>query len=360
MYRPTERLAELPPKAPENIRAVETEQSNSTALVDSDYVVKTYRRLDDGLNPEIEMGRFLTDVAGFANTPALLGSVEYHEGDSASAIAVVHAFVQNQGDGWSVTSAYLDRYLDEQRLSTENEQPEESEQQMLYLRLMAQTGKRVAELHRALGSHPEIADFAPEPISAAQAEASIDEIAASAERVNAELRRRRDQLREPERLLAERLATLSEEIRPRLAALFPRADAGLNIRHHGDFHLGQLLIVKDDVCIIDFEGEPRRSLAERRRKAPPARDVAGLLRSIDYSTTAALERARQSAPEEHGRCADSALPVISSKAGSPPRSRPGAAAPVPLFSAPTAKQSATARYGRLTATLRMGFLTSSC
>ncbi|MCK7475314.1 MAG: hypothetical protein MZV49_21615 [Rhodopseudomonas palustris] len=100
-YRPTARFAELPPKSPGHIRAVETEQSNSTALVDSDYVVKIYRRLDNGLNPEIEIGRFLTDVAGFANTPALLGSIEYHDGSSASAVAVVHAFVQNQGDGWS-------------------------------------------------------------------------------------------------------------------------------------------------------------------------------------------------------------------------------------------------------------------
>jgi maltose alpha-D-glucosyltransferase/alpha-amylase len=77
----------------------------------------------------------------------------------------------------------------------------------------------------------------------------------------------------------------------------------MKIRHHGDFHLGQMLIVKDDVFIIDFEGEPRRSLAERRRKAPAARDLAGLIRSIDYSATAALDRALKSAPDEHGKIA---------------------------------------------------------
>jgi maltose alpha-D-glucosyltransferase/alpha-amylase len=77
----------------------------------------------------------------------------------------------------------------------------------------------------------------------------------------------------------------------------------MKIRHHGDFHLGQMLIVKDDVFIIDFEGEPRRSLAERRRKAPVARDLAGLIRSIDYSATAALDRALRSAPDEHGKIA---------------------------------------------------------
>ena len=78
---------------------------------------------------------------------------------------------------------------------------------------------------------------------------------------------------------------------------------GLKIRHHGDFHLGQMLIVKDDIFIIDFEGEPRRPLAERRRKAPAARDVAGLIRSIDYSATAALDRALKVAPDEHGKLA---------------------------------------------------------
>jgi maltose alpha-D-glucosyltransferase/alpha-amylase len=88
-----------------------------------------------------------------------------------------------------------------------------------------------------------------------------------------------------------------------LRELLPEDVAAMKIRHHGDFHLGQMLIVKDDVAIIDFEGEPRRSIEDRRRKAPAARDVAGLMRSIDYSATAALERALKSAPDEHGKLA---------------------------------------------------------
>jgi maltose alpha-D-glucosyltransferase/alpha-amylase len=88
-----------------------------------------------------------------------------------------------------------------------------------------------------------------------------------------------------------------------LHELLPDTVEAVKIRHHGDFHLGQMLIVKDDVVIIDFEGEPRRSIKERRRKAPAARDVAGLIRSIDYSATAALDRALQSAPDEHGKVA---------------------------------------------------------
>ena len=157
-------FSDKPVKPPERIRAVETEQSNSTALVDNDYVVKIYRKLEPGINPEIEIGRFLTEVAGFANTPALLGSVELVEGDQTSAIAIVHAFVENQGDAWTVTSAYLDRFVEEQRLLAASEHPGESEEQVPYLRYMSQTGRRVAEMHLALASRDDIADFAPEPI----------------------------------------------------------------------------------------------------------------------------------------------------------------------------------------------------
>ena len=225
-FRPTARFAELPVKPLEHIRAVETEQSNSTALVDNDLVVKIYRRLEDGLNPEIEMGRFLTDVAGFANTPALLGSVEYVQGDSAHAVAVVHAFVGNQGDGWTVTSAYLDRYVDEQRLLAVDEQPGESKEQIPYLRYMAQTGKRLAELHLALAGHDDIEAFAPEPITPEQVEAWVARVSHYAESVIEELQRRRDQSRDADRPLIDQLIALREQIAPRLAALFRRDGGG--------------------------------------------------------------------------------------------------------------------------------------
>jgi predicted trehalose synthase len=97
------------------------------------------------------------------------------------------------------------------------------------------------------------------------------------------------------------IRVVSSRLPARLRELLPETIDAMKIRHHGDFHLGQMLIAKDDVSIIDFEGEPRRSIEDRRRKAPAARDVAGLMRSIDYSATAALKRALKSAPDEHGR-----------------------------------------------------------
>jgi maltose alpha-D-glucosyltransferase/alpha-amylase len=117
------------------------------------------------------------------------------------------------------------------------------------------------------------------------------------------LKQRRDTFREADRPLIDQLLAESASLPERLRELLPDDTDGLNIRLHGDFHLGQMLIVKDDIFIIDFEGEPRRSIAERRRKAPAARDVAGLIRSIDYSVTAALERALRVSHDEQGKLA---------------------------------------------------------
>jgi maltose alpha-D-glucosyltransferase/alpha-amylase len=302
-FRPTSKFSDEPVKPPQHVRAVETEQSNSTALVDSTHVVKVYRKLEAGINPEIEVGEFLTEVAGFANTPALLGSVTIIEGNTRSAVAVVHAFVANQGDAWTVTSAYLDRFVEEQRLLAASEHPSKSEEQVPYLRYMSQTGRRVAEMHLALAGASEIADFVPEPVQPADVEQWIENVTARAELLFDALKQQRETLKEADRALVDQALAYQATLHERLRALLPPDIDGLKIRHHGDFHLGQMLIVKDDIFIIDFEGEPRRSLDERRRKAPAARDVAGLIRSIDYSATAALERTLKLAPDENGRLA---------------------------------------------------------
>jgi len=118
-----------------------------------------------------------------------------------------------------------------------------------------------------------------------------------------ELVRRRARLKKEHRGLVDQVVEQRRLLPRRLRELLPASLDAMKIRHHGDFHLGQMLIVRDDVFIIDFEGEPRRSVTDRRRKAPAARDVAGLIRSIDYSATAALERAFKQAPDEHGRLA---------------------------------------------------------
>jgi maltose alpha-D-glucosyltransferase/alpha-amylase len=162
---------------------------------------------------------------------------------------------------------------------------------------------RLGEMQIALASRDDIPDFAPEPITSQDTSAWIKQAMRRADRVQEALKTRRDSLSEADTAMVESLLASMPDLEARLRELLPDPVKGRKIRHHGDFHLGQVLIVKDDVSIIDFEGEPRRSMADRRKKAPAARDVAGLLRSIDYSTTAALERALKSAPDEHGKIA---------------------------------------------------------
>jgi maltose alpha-D-glucosyltransferase / alpha-amylase len=300
-FKPTGKFSVGEIREPERIRAVEAEQSNSTALVDNDYVVKLYRKLETGINPEIEMSHFLTEDAEFANTPALLGSCELVEGEQHSAIGVVHAFVPNQGDGWTVTSGYLDRFVDEQRLLATSEQPNESEQLPPYLRLISQSGRRLAEMHLALASRDDIPDFAPDPVLPEDVTAWRDESRARAERILESFTRHRKSIRDADLPLVDQLLTLKDRVELRLSALLPTNVVAQKIRHHGDFHLGQTLIAKEDVFIIDFEGEPRRSFAERRRKVPAARDVAGLIRSLDYSVVAAMGRTQETGADEGGR-----------------------------------------------------------
>ena len=163
-FRPTKRFLESHEIPIQNVRAVDTEQSNTTALVDAHYVVKLFRRLEPGINPEIEIGRFLTDTVAFPNAPPLLGAVELEENGTRSAVAVVHGFIENQGDAWTVTSAYLDRFVEEQRLLTA-EAAEHSDEQAAYARRMEQVGRRVAELQLALAGRDDVVDFAPEPIT---------------------------------------------------------------------------------------------------------------------------------------------------------------------------------------------------
>ena len=301
-FRSTGELADDVAAALDDIRAVDTEQSNSTALVGNRYVVKLFRRIEPGINPEIELGRYLTETVQFPNTPALLGTAELEENGSRAAVAVVHRFVENQGDAWTVTNAYLDRFVEERRLLTA-EAAVHSDEQAAYLHRVEHVGQRVAELQLALAGREDMVDFAPEPISAADIQRWTESLLERAVHTLGHLARRRSDLPDTARQLVEKVLSVRESLASLLHELLPDTLDAVKIRHHGDFHLGQMLIVKDDVFIIDFEGEPRRSIEDRRRKAPAARDVAGLIRSIDYSATGALERALKSAPDDEGKIA---------------------------------------------------------
>ncbi len=290
VFRPTSAMASILPDEIVKVVAVDREQSNSSIIVDDKYVIKILRRIAPGIHPEIEIGRFLTDVAHFKNAPALLGTVELVEdGDQGSALAVVHAFVENQGDAWTVTSAMLDRLVDEQRLLP-NEAVAETSEISAMLQWMRQIGRRTAELHLAFVVPTDDDTFQPEPISADDTARWTETLVARAHTVFGLIEHNTRKLPEATAALAQQLLEHRDAVVTFMDSTWNAKYDGLKIRHHGDFHLGQILIAKDDAFILDFEGEPRRSLDDRRRKAPPARDVAGFIRSIDYAISAAMDR----------------------------------------------------------------------
>ncbi len=203
-FRPTGKFSHSDSIVIDNVRSVDTEQSNTSVLVGTDYVVKLFRRREIGINPEIEVGRFLTDTARFANTPPLLGTVELVEGDTRSAVAVIHRFVENQGDAWTITNAYLDRFVEEQRLLT-TDAAEESDERAAYLQRMREVGGRVAEMQLALASRDDIAEFTPEPIGPADVELWSAELLKRADETFDRLAQRRDDLSEANRILVDGL-----------------------------------------------------------------------------------------------------------------------------------------------------------
>jgi maltose alpha-D-glucosyltransferase / alpha-amylase len=272
-----------------SIKPVGVEQSNTTVIAENKYVVKVLRKITPGAHPEIEIGRFFVEDAPFANAPRMLGSVELMEGAQRSAVAVVHEFIENQGDAWTFVSHSLDRLINEQQLlpaETISDTPESA----AMLGRIRQIGLRTAQFHDAISSRPDLPDFAPAPIEADDIDQWVETQLKRADNVFMLLERSHASLPDAAKPLATELLDNRAEIVTHIKSNRGSRIEAMKIRHHGDFHLGQVLIVKDDAYLLDFEGEPRRSLEERRRKAPAARDIAGFCRSIDYATSAALER----------------------------------------------------------------------
>jgi maltose alpha-D-glucosyltransferase/alpha-amylase len=302
-FKATGKLGNKPFKKVSSVKSIETGHASTTLHVDDRYVVKLQRKLEAGVDPEIEIGSFLTGVAGFANTPALLGTVKLVHDGHRTAVASVHEFVQNQGDAWAVTSAYLDRFIDDQRLIAGTDATTESDEQVSYQRYMLQAGRRIAEMQTALASRDDIEDFRPEPATAESIARLVEEAINRTSQLCERLAHARGRMTENDRALAERVLAAQPQLNARFEELLKLSPDWVDIRHHGDFHLGQMLAVKDDIFIVNLEGEPHRALADRRRKAPAARDVAGILRSIDFSVAVALERALKVSTDDQGKVA---------------------------------------------------------
>lgn len=289
------------------VKPLALDSSNTTIAIGERLLMKGYRRLQTGISPELEMGRFLTEI-NFPNIAPLAGALEYVDaaGDSIT-LALLQGFIANQGDAWGYTLDYLKRFLMDCLKQPDTIQEDMGENaHTVYLLFAATLGQRTGQLHRALAQTTGDPAFDPEPITADDLNGWVEQVRVETNATLDRLELARARLPEPTQTLAGRLLAARAAIMARLTPLDPAVGWAMKTRYHGDYHLGQVLVVKDDVIIIDFEGEPSRALAERRAKHSPLRDVVGMLRSFNYAAHAALRQATA-----NGACDRNALwPLI--------------------------------------------------
>ncbi len=289
------------------VRRMDVEQSNTSVVIGESAVLKGYRKLHPGPQPELEIARFF-DRVGYRNSPALYGYLEhYNAAGESTSLCILQQFVESQGDGWSTTLAYLDRFFDRLRTLQANEETSPVSQiaqnagsndrlrddgfdyHEIFLTRMTRLGVRTAEMHRAFATPMGDPAFEPEPVTQDDIAAWTARARASAEKALTTLELELERIPADLQPFARTLLSQRAEMLSRLEIPAGFAyDSLVKTRFHGDFHLGQVLTVADDYMFVDFEGEPGRPLEERRRKSSPLLDVAGMLRSINYAKVAGM------------------------------------------------------------------------
>jgi trehalose synthase-fused probable maltokinase len=272
------------------------EQSNSSIVYGDRLILKFFRHIEEGVNPDLEMTEFLTERAHYQHVPALAGFLEYRTREGKdSTQAILQAFVPNEGDAWRYTLKSLNRFYEAcegasrgANLSQDQIQKITRETIEAYLKSIALLGRRTAELHLALASDPDDPAFAPEPFSNEFQQSFETTVLRLTGDILRLLREKIPLLPASWRAKAQAVAQREEETAKRFRAGLHQPIRAARIRIHGDFHLGQVLYTRSDFVIIDFEGEPARPLSERRTKRSPLQDVAGMLRSFHYAAFAPL------------------------------------------------------------------------
>jgi trehalose synthase-fused probable maltokinase len=287
---------------------MKAEQSNTSVAYGDRVLLKVYRRVENGINPDLEIGRILTTM-NFPHSPPVAGSIEYIRANGETVtVAILQGFVHNQGDAWKYTLESFDRYLVRCRAQTTGREYElilnepllEMVQKDIptfareligpYLESGVRIGQRTAELHVALANVQNNPDFTPEPFSLEYRRSRYESMCRLASQTSSLLKGRLNDLPSDTEQEARLVVNSEAQILDRFRDFFELETSALRIRCHGDYHLGQVLYTGQDFVISDFEGEPARPLSERRMKHTPIMDVAGMLRSFHYASYAALSR----------------------------------------------------------------------
>src|SRR5882672_4231360 len=267
------------------------EQSNSSVIYGERLILKFFRRIEAGENPDLEIGRFLSEKAGYSHIARIDGWLVCQGGEGQAATqAILQEFVPNQGDAWRYALRTLTAFY-EKVGDTSGPEASRSQESAEFAgesmgRLLAEIGllgKRTAELHLALAFDSNDPAFAPEPFTKEfqkKLETSFAELSSGVLRL---LRERMATVPVEYKERAEEIASREQDIARIFCAALSVPIEAVRARIHGDYHLGQVLYTGSDFVIIDFEGEPARPLAERRVKRSPLQDVAGMLRSFHYA-----------------------------------------------------------------------------
>src|SRR5262249_46565368 len=281
------------------------ERSNSSVVFGDRFILKVFRRVEEGVNPELELERFLSERTSFAQVPAVAGVLEYRRSWGRSmTLALLHEFVPNQADGWrfpvDALSTFYDRTLTGAGKLQDLAAPPRSwtgpastpvpVQQAIgpYLETARLIGRRTAEFHLALASDAEDPSFAPESFTPVDQRSFYQSIRGQARRSFDLLHKRMDDI--PQGLHSEirRVFEAESRLLDRLRDILTHKVEALRIRCHGNYHLEQLLYTGKDIVIIDLDGEANRPLSERRRKQLPLMDVATMIRSFQSAALTAL------------------------------------------------------------------------
>ncbi len=285
------------------VSAMGVEQSNTSVIIDHRWILKVYRRVTEGPNPDVELARYLTERAGYTHVAAVGGGFAYQgRGREGGAFAMLQAFVPNEGDGWAFFEAQARRFLEAAtpaetapsgddgswtRLAATAPPPALVATAGPALTAARLLGTRTAEFHAALGAERRDPAFAPVPVTADDLQGRAGDMAREAGEVLELLNQRLPLLPVAVRPLAHEVMAAGNRLITRFQRLARPREGTLAMRIHGDYHLGQVLWTGDDFLLTDFEGEPLRPLHERRRKDTPLVDVAGMLRSFAYVAHAA-------------------------------------------------------------------------
>ncbi len=301
-------------------RALGAEQSNTSILFGHTGIMKLYRKLERGTNPDVEIGRLLSEKKRFEYTPAFLGAIEYRSrsGDESFHIGLLQEFVENQGDSWSFVTDHVWLYL-EDVLSRRREMREVPESLPLRLQdidasqyqrvhdlvgefhanMFSLLGERTGEMHLALASSGTGIEWKPEPFSLLYQRSVYQTMHNLVRRVGKTLQSNINRIPKENRADATAVLDSQPAIYNAFKRILEKKFPAHKIRIHGDYHLGQVLFTGKDFQIIDFEGEPARPISERRLKRSPLRDVAGMVRSFHYAIYTGLFRHPSVRPEDH-------------------------------------------------------------